>query len=214
MWELDHKENWALKNWCFSTVVLEKILKSPSDSKEIITVNPKGKQIWIFIGKTDTEAEAPILWPPDAKNWLIGKDPDTGKDWRQEKETTEDEMAGWHHWQWAVFEQTLGERKTEECGVLQSLELQRVGHDLWSEYQQHLCNRIPFINKNEWNISACYNMCEPENYSLQLYKVWHTQKITCSMLHLYKIPRKCKFVETKADQSLSVASSEIMDCTV
>ena len=98
MWELDHKESWTLKNWCFWTVVLEQTLESPLDSKEIKPVNPKGNQSWIFIGMTDTEAEAPILWPPDVKNWLSGKDPDAGKDWRQEeKGTTEDEMVGWHH---------------------------------------------------------------------------------------------------------------------
>ena len=98
MWELDHKESWALKNWCFWTVVLEKTLESPLDSKEIQLVNPKKNQSWIFIGRTDVEAETPILWPPDAKNWLTGKDPDTGKDWRQEKKvTTEDEIVGWHH---------------------------------------------------------------------------------------------------------------------
>ena len=99
MWELDHKEGWAPKNGCFWTVVLEKTLESPLDNKEIKPVNPKGNQSWIFIGRTDAEAEASTLWPPDVKNWLIGKDPDVGKDWRQEeKGTTEDEMVGWHHW--------------------------------------------------------------------------------------------------------------------
>ena len=80
MWELDHKENWALKNWYSRVVVLEKTFQSPLDCKEIKSVNPKGNQVWIFIGRTDAEAEAPILWPPDAKSWLIGKDPDAGKD--------------------------------------------------------------------------------------------------------------------------------------
>ena len=93
MWELDYKENLAQKNWCFWTVVLEKTLESPLDSKVIQQVHPKGNQSWIFIGRTD--AETPILWPPDAKNWLIGKDPDVGKDWRwEEKGMTEDEMVG------------------------------------------------------------------------------------------------------------------------
>ena len=95
MWELDYKESWAPKNWCFWTVVLEKTLESPLDCKEI---NPKGNQSRVFIGRTDAEAEAPILWPPDAKNWFIRKDPDAGKDWRWEKGMTEDEMVGWHHW--------------------------------------------------------------------------------------------------------------------
>ena len=92
MWELNHKEGWAPKNWCFQTVVLEKTLESPLDSKEIKPVNPKGNQLWIFIGRTD--AEAPILWPPDAKSWLIEKDPDAGKDWGQEEKwVAEDEMV-------------------------------------------------------------------------------------------------------------------------
>ena len=95
MWELDHKETWALKNWCFWTVVWEKILESPLDSREIQPVHPKGNWPWIFIERTD--AEAPILWPPDAKNWLIGKDPDAGKDGGQEKGMTEDERVGWYH---------------------------------------------------------------------------------------------------------------------
>ena len=98
MWELDHKESWVPKNWCFWTVVLEKTLESPLDCKEIQPVHPKGNESWIFIGRTDDEAETPILWPPDAKNWLIWKDPDAGKDWRQEeKRTAEDEMVAWHH---------------------------------------------------------------------------------------------------------------------
>ena len=99
MWQLDCEESWALKNWCFWTVVLEKTLESPLDCKEIKPVHPKGDQFWIFIGRTDVEAESPILWAPDVKNWLIGKDPDAGKDWRlEEKGTAEDEMVGWHHW--------------------------------------------------------------------------------------------------------------------
>ena len=97
LWELDYKESWALKNWCFWTVVLEKTLESPLDFKEIQPVHPKGDQSWIFIGKTDAEAETSILWPPYVKNRLIGKDPDAGKDWRQEKGMTEDETVGWHH---------------------------------------------------------------------------------------------------------------------
>ena len=96
MRELDYKESWALKNWCFWTVVLEKTLESPLDGKEIQPVHPKGNQSWIFIGSTNAEVEIPIFWP-DAKNWLTGKDPDAGKDWRQEKGMTEDKMVGWHH---------------------------------------------------------------------------------------------------------------------
>ena len=98
MWEVDHKEGWAPKNWCFWTEVLEKTPESPLNCKEIKAVNPKGNRPWIFSGRTDDEAEALVLWPSDAKNWLIEKDPDAGKHWRQEeKEMTEDEMVGWHH---------------------------------------------------------------------------------------------------------------------
>ena len=98
MWELNHNEGWAPKNWYFQTVVLEKPLKCSLDCKEIKPINPKGNQPWIFTGRTDAEAEAPILWPPDVDSWLIGKDPDAGKDWRQKKGTTEVETVGWHHW--------------------------------------------------------------------------------------------------------------------
>ena len=98
MRELDHKERWTPKNWCFWTVEFDKTLKSPLDCNEFKPVNPKGNQSLIFIGRTDAEAETPILWPPDVKKWLIGKDPAAGKDWRQkEKGMIEDEMVGWHH---------------------------------------------------------------------------------------------------------------------
>ena len=111
MWELDYKESWALKNWCFRTVVLEKTLESPLDCKEIKPVHPKGNQSSIFIGRTNAEAETSMLWPPDAKNWLIWKDPDAGKDWRQEdKGKTEDEMVGWHH-------QLNGHESEQSAGV-------------------------------------------------------------------------------------------------
>ena len=109
MWELDYKESWESKNWCFWTVVSGKTLENPLDCKEIKPVNPKRNQSWIFIERTHAEAETSILWPPDAMNWLIGKDPDAGKDWRQEKGTTEEEMVGWHQWLHAHgFEQALG----------------------------------------------------------------------------------------------------------
>ena len=99
MWELDHTEDWVPKNWFFGNVVLEKTLENPMDCKEVKPINPKGNQLWVFIRRTDAKAETPILWPPHVKNWLIGKDPDAGKEWRQEeKGTTEDEMVGWHHW--------------------------------------------------------------------------------------------------------------------
>ena len=112
-------ESWTIKkaerpkNWCFWTVVLEKTFESPLDCKEIKPVHSKGNQSWIFIGRTDAEAETLVLWPPDVKNWLIGKGPDAGKDWRQEETgTTEDEMVGWHHWlNRHAFEQALGDGK-------------------------------------------------------------------------------------------------------
>ena len=108
-WELDYKDSWVLKNWWFRTVVLEKTLESPLDCKEIQPVHSKRDQSLVFIEKTDVEAETPMLWPPDVKNWLTGKDRDAGKDWRwEEKQTTEDEMIGWHHWlDGHEFEQAL-----------------------------------------------------------------------------------------------------------
>ena len=108
MWELDYKKSWAVKNWCFLTVVLEKTLESPLDYKEIQPVHPKENQSWIFTWRTDAEAETPILWPPDVKNWLIWKDPDAGKDWRQEDNgMINDEIVGWYH-QLIGQEQALG----------------------------------------------------------------------------------------------------------
>ena len=134
MWELDYKECWVLKNWCFWIVVLEKTLESPLDCKEIQPVHPKGDQSWVFIGRTDVEAETIILWPPDAKNWLIEKNPDAGKDWRQEeKETTEHEMVGWRHqldktWVWVNSRSWWW---TGRPGVLQSRSW--TGLSDWSE---------------------------------------------------------------------------------
>ena len=133
MWDLDYKVSWALKSWCLWTVVLEKTLESPLDCKEIQSVNGKENQSWILIGRT--KAEALILWPPDVKNPLIGKDPDDGKDWSQEeKETTEDEMIGWHHqlagWVWANSGSWWWSGK---LGILQSMALQRVGLSDWTE---------------------------------------------------------------------------------
>ena len=125
-------ESWAPKNWYFWTVLLEKILESPLDSKEIKPVNPKGNQSWVFIGRTDGEAEAPILGLPDVKNWLIWKDPDAGKDWRQEeKGMTEDEMVGWHH-QLNEFEQVPGVGNAQGS-LVQSMGRQRVRHDWATE---------------------------------------------------------------------------------
>ena len=133
MWELNYEESWAPKNWHFWTLVLEKTLESSLDCKKIQPVHPKENQSWIFTGRTDAEAETPILRPPDGKNWVIGKDSDAGKSWRQEeKGITEEEMVGWHHWlNGHEFEQTLGDSgRKEEPDILQSMGSQRVGHDL------------------------------------------------------------------------------------
>ena len=135
MSELDHKESWALKNWCFWTVVLKETLESPLELKEIKPVNPKGNQSWIIIRRTDAKAEAPILWPPNVKNWLIGKDPDAGKDWRQEeKETTgwDGWMASLTRWTWA-WASSRSWWWTGKPGVLQSTGSQRVRHNWATE---------------------------------------------------------------------------------
>ena len=130
MWELDCKENWAPKNWCFWIVVLEKTLEHPLDSKEIQSVHPKGNQSWILIGRTDVEAETPILWPPDVKSWLIWKYSDVGKDWRQEdKGTTENEMVGWHYQlDGHEFEQALGMLPSWLRGLSVCLQCRRPGY--------------------------------------------------------------------------------------
>ena len=134
MWELDCGESWALKNWCFWTVVLEKTLKSPLDCKEIQAVHPKGDQSWVFIGRTDAEAETPILWPPHEKSWLTGKDRDAGRDWGQEeKGTTEDEMVGWNHWLDGVWVNSRSWWWTGRPGVLRFMGSQRVGHNWATE---------------------------------------------------------------------------------
>ena len=117
MWELDHKESWVTENWCFQTVVLEKTLENPLESKEIEQVNSKGDQPWIFTGRTDAKAETSISWLPDAKSWLTGNDPDAVKDWGQEeKGTAEDEMVGWHHrLDGHGFEQAQGDSEGQEA---------------------------------------------------------------------------------------------------
>ena len=140
MWELDYKESWVLKNWCFWTVVLEKTLESPLDCKEIQPIHPKGNQSWIFIGRTDAEAENSTLWPPDVKNWLLGKDSDAGKDWRQEEKGTADGwMASLTRWTW-VWASSGSCWWTGKPGMLQSMGLQRVGHNWVTELNwRHPC---------------------------------------------------------------------------
>ena len=156
MWVLDYKESWALENWCFWIMLLEETLESPLDCKEIQQVYPKGIQSWIFIGRTDVEAEAPVPWPPDAKSWLIWKDPDAGKDWRQE----EKEMTGWDGWmasptQWTwVWVNSGTWWWTGRPGVLQSMGLQRVRHNWETELTMRRkafllslfpCNALPYF---------------------------------------------------------------------
>ena len=159
MWELDCEESWAQKNWCFWTVVLEKTLESPLDCKEIQPGSPKGNQFWIFIGRTDVEAETPILGPPHAKSRLTGKDSDAGRDWGQEeKGMTEDEMVGWHHWlNGHEFEQTLGDSEGQGSLVCCSS---------WDHKESDTTERL---NWTEWGIeqslllgeakAACKHIC-------------------------------------------------------
>ena len=153
MWELDYKESWALKNWCFWTVVLEKTLESPLDSKEIQPVHSEGNQSWIFIGRTDAEAETPIIWPPDAKIWLIWKDPDAGKDWRrEEKGTKEDEMVGWHHrLNGHEFEKVPGvddgQGSLACCNPQSSIELDRTERLNWTKTKIPASIKLTFWEK-------------------------------------------------------------------
>ena len=154
MWELD----WVLKNWCSWTVVLEKTLESPLDCKEIQTVHPKGNQSWVFIGRTDAEAETPVLWPPDVKNWLFGKDPDAGKDWRREK----GDDRGWNGWmasltQWTwIWASSRSWWWTGKPGVLQSMESQRVRHNWATELNSTQLNQDNVVSHKrteieQWN---------------------------------------------------------------
>ena len=146
MWELDCEESWAPKNWCFWTVVLESHL----DHKDIQPVHPKGNQPWIVIGRTDAEAETPVLWPPDAKNWLIWKDPDAGKDWRPEKGTTEDEMVGWHHWldghELSKLRELVMDREAWHAAVHR---LQRVRHN-WPTELNWMIIRLFRLSVSSW----------------------------------------------------------------
>ena len=144
MWELDYKKSWALKNWCFWTVVLEKTLESPLDCKEIQPVHPKGDQSWVFIGRTDAKAGTPIIWLPHAKSWLIGKDPDAG-DWgREEKVMTEDKMTGWHHrLDGHEFEWTWSWWWTGRPGMLWFMGSQRAGHYWVTELNWTVANQVP-----------------------------------------------------------------------
>ena len=170
MWEMDYKESWVPKNWCFWTMVFEKTVESPLDFK-IKPVNPKGNQSWIFIGRTDAEAETPILWPPDAKNWLIGKDPDAGKDWRlEEKGTTEDEMVGWHHqldgheFEWTPV---VGDGWDAWCAVVHGVTKSQTQLGNWTEWLFEL-HGVPFsILHLRPQPLAPWNLCLPKKTCLR-----------------------------------------------
>ena len=168
MWmrKMDYKESWVPKNWCFWTVVLEKTLESPLDSKEIQPVHPKGNQSWIFIERTDTEAETPILGPPDAMNWLIWKDPDAGEDWRQETGTTKDEMVGWHHQlDGHEFEQvpgvSVGQGSLARCNPWYHKESDMTERLNWTERHDQRTLWINFRSSNAGNNSVyiCFMIC-------------------------------------------------------
>ena len=169
MWELDYKECWVLKNWCFWTVVLEKTLESPLDCKEIQPVYPKGNQSWIFIERTEAESETPILWPPDVKDWLIGKDPDAWEDWRwEEKGKTENDMVGWHHWlNGHEFEKALGIGDGKgslvccsPCGHKESDTTERLN---WTEWfgKNWKCIKIHTFLVFSWRLKKhqCHKIC-------------------------------------------------------
>ena len=150
------KKSWVQKNWCFWTVILEKTLEGSLDCKEIKLLNPKGNQSWIIIGRTDAEAEAPILWPPDVKNWLIRKDPDAGKDWRQEeKGMIEDELVGWHHWlSRDEPEKTRRWWNTGKTWVLQPVQSQRDRHD-WATEQWKIASCVILERQNYQTVIQC-----------------------------------------------------------
>ena len=183
MWELDCEERWVPKNWCFWTVVLEKTLESPLDCKEIQPVHSKGDWSWVFIGRTDAKAETAILWPPHEKSWLIGKDPDAGKDWEQEeKGTTEDEMAGWHHrldgreskWTPGVGDGQRGLACCDSWGRKESDMTERLN---WTEGANRQCNflikifrNICFTDKNVYvNFVSLQNKRLFKNCQLQIH---------------------------------------------
>ena len=178
---MDYKESWAPKNWCFWTVVLEKTLESSLDCKEIKPVHPKGNQSWVFIGRTDVEAETPILWQPDVKSWLTGKDLDAGKDWRQEeKGTTEDEMVGWHHQHWSSYHQwtwvwvnSRSWQWTGRPGMLQSMgrkELDMTEQLNWTEtlqFYKYYIHPLAFASKSL--VLVILSSCALSNTTCLLY---------------------------------------------
>ena len=174
MWELNYKESWVLKNLCFWTVVLEKTLESPLDCKEIQPVHPKGDQSWVFIRRTDVEAETPILWPPDAKRWLIWKDPNAGEDWRQEeKETSGDGMVGWHH-------QLNGHEFEQAPGV-------RDGQEAWRAVVHRVTKsqtRLSYWTELNWFNTLCH-------FSIYFVQFW-----VISYIEVNSVPNTLSYPET------------------
>ena len=174
MWELDCEESWALKNWCFWTLVLEKTPESPMDCKEIQPVHYKGGQPWVFIGRNDAKAETPVLWPPHAKSWLIGKDSDAGRDWGQEKKgTTEDEMAGWHHWlDGREFEWTPGDGNGQ--GGLACC-------DSWGRKESDMTERLNWTELIHLGKCTRYFLREQNKFQILVYiDTW-----VCILYHFY-----------------------------
>ena len=196
MWELDHKESWAAKNWCFWTAVLEETLESPLDCKEIQPVHSKGDQPWVFFGRTDAEAETPILWPSDVKSWLIWKDPDAGKDWGQdEKGKTEDEMIGWHHWlNGHEFEQAPGVGEGQRSLVCCSL---------WGRKELDTTERL--------NNKLCDSIIEPLRFILDFFffeNKFLERQFCVSYHHCLFWPG---FMESKCSFSLKQSNEALRD---
>ena len=190
MWELDCEESWVPKNWCIWTVVLEKTLESPLDCKEIQPVHPKGDQSWVFIGRTDAEAETPIIWPPHAKSWLIGKDPDAGRNWGQEeKGTTEDEMAGWHHqlnghefgWTLGVADGQGGLACCNSWGRKESDMTEQLN---WTDTYEY---RYIILNYDFKNSAKMLQKQKFQNWKYRGFRIWvYPLFIICKNVHSFK----------------------------
>ena len=188
MWELDHEESWAPKNWCFWTVMLEKTFESPLDYKEIQPVNPKGNQSWIFIGRTDAEAEAPTLWPSDAKSWLIRKDSDAGKNWRQEvKGTTEDEVVRWHHWMdmsLSKFQEMVNYREAW-CAAVHRISKSQTWLSGWTTGCVYALVQFSSVQFNSV-AQSCPSLCNPMNRSTLVLPVHH-QLPEFTQTHVHRV---------------------------